>query len=391
MLKNSIFLVAIVIFASGSMMSQGIEFFHGTWKEALAKAKDEDKLVFVDAYAKWCGPCKAMAKNVFTQQSVGEFYNANFINLKLDMEESDGVTFGHKYPVSAYPSLFFLDGEGKVIKKIKGGQRVEGLLALGEEALKSNDKSGKYQEKYDEGDRSYELVYSYVKALNAVGKPSLKISNDYLNSNPAITEDQNLKFTLEAAMDSDSKLFDKVIENKSKLIQLVGKETYEQKCIAACQYTITKAIDFEMESLMTDAITKAKKTFPDYADIFAAKSGMQFYKTFKNLDKYKSSYRSLVKKSGKDIKELQFIIKDIGSTFKDNKEMLADGTEYAERVFDEKQDMESLNTYCGMLILTDNIDKAIKEVQKQKEKVEKEGGELSGYEGLLNYLNTKKA
>ncbi len=159
--------ILIVVISCFTVHGQGIEFFGGTWKDALAKAKSEEKLVFVDAYAKWCGPCKVMAKNVFTQQKVGDFFNANFINLKLDMEEADGVSFGHLYPVSAYPTLLFLDGDGKLVKKVVGGQQAEGLIAHGEDANKKNDKSGKFEAKYLEGDRSYELVYSYVKALNA--------------------------------------------------------------------------------------------------------------------------------------------------------------------------------------------------------------------------------
>ena len=131
--KISIFIVLLTVFFSGN--AQGIEFFEGTWKEAMAKAKAEDKPIFVDAFAKWCGPCKSMAKNVFTQDEVGKFYNTNFINLKLDMEETDGVTFGHSYPVQAYPTLFFLDGDGKVLKLVKGGQTPEGLVSLGNEAL----------------------------------------------------------------------------------------------------------------------------------------------------------------------------------------------------------------------------------------------------------------
>ncbi|HRO73910.1 MAG TPA: thioredoxin domain-containing protein, partial [Saprospiraceae bacterium] len=180
-----------------SVQAQGIEFFHGTWKEAMEKAKSEDKLLFVDAFAKWCGPCKSMAKNVFTQQKVGDYFNANFINLKLDMEEADGVTFGHKYPVSAYPTLFFIDGDGKIVRRVVGGQQADGLISEGVTANKMMDRTSKYEQKYAEGNRDFDLVYNYVKALNASGKPSLKISNDYLNSNPKITEDQKLKFILE--------------------------------------------------------------------------------------------------------------------------------------------------------------------------------------------------
>lgn len=66
-----------------------------------------------------------MAKNVFTQESVGSFYNQNFINIKLDMEKEDGVSFGHKYSVKAYPTLHFLDGDGKVVKRFKVVNRLK--------------------------------------------------------------------------------------------------------------------------------------------------------------------------------------------------------------------------------------------------------------------------
>ncbi len=392
-MKNIILVFFICIASFSCGMAQGIEFFHGSWKDAMAKAKAEDKLVFVDAFAKWCGPCKTMAKNVFTQQKVGDFFNTSFINVKLDMEESDGVTFGHKYTVTAYPTLFFLDGDGKVIKNIKGGQQADGLIALGEDAIKKNDKSGKFQEKYDAGDRSYELVYNYVKALNAASKPSLKISNDYLNSNPTITDEQKMKFILEAAVDADSKLFEQVISNKSKIIGLLGLQTFEDKCKAACQISVNKSIEYEMESLLTETIEKAENTFPNDAAAFAAKSNMQFYKAFKNTDKYTSAYKSLAKKSSKDSDVLKFIYQDIVKNFKDQKNMVKDAADYAEKVYDIKNDMESLNNYCSVLLLNNEVEKAIKVVTKAKEVATKstEIQDLSGYDGLLNFLNTKKA
>ncbi|MBP6446066.1 MAG: thioredoxin family protein [Saprospiraceae bacterium] len=386
-----LFVTFIIVFIVGTTQSQGIEFFQGTWKDALAKAKAEEKLVFVDAYAKWCGPCKVMAKNVFTQQKVGDFFNANFINLKLDMEEVDGVSFGHVYPVSAYPTLLFLDGEGKLVKKVVGGQQVEGLISHGEDANKKNDKSRKFEEKYLAGDRSYDLVYAYVKALNAASKPSLKISNDYLLSNPDITENQKLLFILEAATEADSKLFDQVISNKSKIIAVTGKKTYEDKCKSACQATVAKAVNFEMESMLTEANSKAKKTFPDDADKFIAKSGMSYYKTFRMESPYTQSYKSLVKSAGKDPETLIYIVKDINKNFKDNKKMMADASEYAEVVWEAKKDLESLGTFCSILVSINETEKAIKVAKAAREKAEKAGVELSGYDGLINYLNSKKA
>lgn len=375
-----------------SVQAQGIEFFHGTWKEAMEKAKSEDKLLFVDAFAKWCGPCKSMAKNVFTQQKVGDYFNANFINLKLDMEEADGVTFGHKYPVSAYPTLFFIDGDGKIVRRVVGGQQADGLISEGVTANKMMDRTSKYEQKYAEGNRDFDLVYNYVKALNASGKPSLKISNDYLNSNPAITEDQKLKFILEAATEADTKLFDQVIASGKKISSIVGKEEYEEKCKAACTKTVDKAIEYEMESLLNESIKKAEKCFPDDAKIFAATSGMKYYRAFHNIDKYTESYRSLAKLSGKDPVLLKPVIIDIVKNFKDNTSMLDDAEKYASRLLDYKNDLESLNTLCTVLVAKNDFPKAIKIVEETMAKVKKNGDEktdMNGYEALLRFLKSR--
>ena len=74
-----------------SVLAQGISFQKGNWKEILAMAKKEKKLVFIDNYTSWCGPCKKMVKEVFPMQAVGDFYNANFVCYKLDWEKGDGV------------------------------------------------------------------------------------------------------------------------------------------------------------------------------------------------------------------------------------------------------------------------------------------------------------
>lgn len=118
--------------------TKGMTFFSGTWAEALAQSRETGKLIFVDAYATWCGPCKAMAANVFTDGSVGAFYNKNFINFKMDCEKGDGIPFSRKYGVTAYPTLYFIDANGKAVKTAIGGRDIEGFLQLGKEVIQSN-------------------------------------------------------------------------------------------------------------------------------------------------------------------------------------------------------------------------------------------------------------
>ncbi|MFD2932697.1 thioredoxin family protein [Spirosoma flavum] len=111
--------------------ADGIQFTEASWKDILKKAKAEKKVIFLDAYASWCGPCKLLQKNVFTKKAVGEFYNGKFINVKMDMEKGEGPALSELYPLEAYPTLLFIDSNGKMLKKVLGLQTPENLIAIG--------------------------------------------------------------------------------------------------------------------------------------------------------------------------------------------------------------------------------------------------------------------
>lgn len=110
---------------------EGIQFTEASWKDILKKAKAEKKVIFLDAYASWCQPCKLLQKHVFTKRAVGDLYNTKFINVKMDMEKGEGPALSQVYPLEAYPTLLFIDGNGRVLRKVVGLQTPENMIAIG--------------------------------------------------------------------------------------------------------------------------------------------------------------------------------------------------------------------------------------------------------------------
>ena len=289
-------LISLFVIAAISLDAQGISFFKGTWEEALEEAKKQDKIIFVDAYAVWCGPCKRMSNNVFPHEKVGQFYNKNFINMKLDMERGEGLKFRKQYPVAAFPTLFYIDYTGELVMKVRGAQDVEGFIKLGHNALAKIDRSGLFAEAYEKGDRDPELVYNYVKALNKAGKPSLKVANEYIRSQKDLSTPENLKFLLEAASQVDSRLFELMIEHRKEIEAVTSREAVQTRILDASRATADKAIEFKSKDLLTEAHDVMKKHYPEMAKSFIYQTEMGYCLSQGEVKSYLDACKSYAKK-----------------------------------------------------------------------------------------------
>ncbi|OJJ15061.1 hypothetical protein BKI52_40045 [marine bacterium AO1-C] len=106
----------------------GISFYKGNWNALLAKARRERKPFFVDVYTTWCGPCKAMTRNTFSNSRVGAYANRNFVSYKLDAERGEGPRLARKYRVNAYPTILFFDHQGRLKGRQVGYQGANAFL-----------------------------------------------------------------------------------------------------------------------------------------------------------------------------------------------------------------------------------------------------------------------
>jgi thioredoxin 1 len=110
---------------------EGITFESLSLAAAKEKAKETGKVIFIDAYTSWCGPCKKMAAISFKDESVAKTFNKKFINIKVEMEQDpDGDEIARFYRVRAYPTLLFIDAEGNLVKSVIGFQTADRLLTI---------------------------------------------------------------------------------------------------------------------------------------------------------------------------------------------------------------------------------------------------------------------
>jgi thioredoxin 1 len=132
-----VFLFSFTATESSTMSDEGIKFQTGTWQQALDLAKKENKIIFLDAYASWCGPCKKMKRTTFADKTVADYYNKNFINVAIDMEKGEGPMLSERYAVEAYPTLIFIKPDGKVFAKTMGFHTVSQFLEVGHKIIKA--------------------------------------------------------------------------------------------------------------------------------------------------------------------------------------------------------------------------------------------------------------
>jgi thioredoxin-related protein len=176
-------LFTLVVFADNK---EGIRFEEGTWAQITAMAKSANKLIFIDCHTSWCGPCKRLSAEIFTLKEVGAYFNANFINYKVDMEKGEGVELQKKFHVGAYPTLLWVDASGNVIHRALGFKKADELLAEAKKAMKGGEKyNAQLEDLYNKNMNDPEIVKRYLNSLLATSDSrSIYIAQRYLSLIP---------------------------------------------------------------------------------------------------------------------------------------------------------------------------------------------------------------
>jgi thioredoxin-related protein len=238
MKKTLLFAFILVHTLLKAQEEKGIKFEHGlTWEQIRAKAKAENKYIFLDAFTTWCGPCKAMAKDVFPLAEVGEFYNANFLNVKvqLDVTKNDdeevkgwyktAETIKNKYKINVYPSYLFFDPSGELVHRISGGAPAKRFISWGKDALEPEKQYYSLKKLFDSGrkDPGFLLALAYASQAAYDSEFSPAVIKEYLATQENIYTKDALKLLERSTKKSSDIGFDIFRNHSEKADSVLGR------------------------------------------------------------------------------------------------------------------------------------------------------------------------
>jgi len=296
--------------------TKGISFEHNlSWQEILQKAKKENKYVFMDCYATWCGPCKMMDKNVYTVDSVGTLMNEKFISVKIQMdstkEDNDETRqlyataryIETKYHIHAYPAYLFFSPSGEAIHKDIGEKDIQSFLVMAAAALDPTKQYYTLLANYRKGNNEYSLMPTLADAAQRVGQDSIaeQVAHDYMNHFLAALAKEQL-WTRENILFVDrysrgvkikDKIFQLYYRNRLKVDSVMNGEHFSDGVINYILYRdkVRSQVDRGLRTSADPNWRRLERTIgKDYDGIYAKKNVLRgqvdYYKEKKRWDRY---------------------------------------------------------------------------------------------------------
>lgn len=184
-MKNYLmFLFLILCLNKADAQNKGLQFQDISYEQALQKSAAEKKPVFLFGFATWCHFCEYMKDSVLPTEAVGNFYNQNFICIKMDLEK-EGKNLNQKIiRAKSFPVLLFMNSQGEMLHRVTGKKDAQDFLQIGSEALDSTKQLRTFAYKYRDGKLSPLQTYEYFKMVDRAGMDNQSLINNYLTLIP---------------------------------------------------------------------------------------------------------------------------------------------------------------------------------------------------------------
>lgn len=394
-MKKLTVLFAVTLFLSflpSEIFSQNrsIQFMETSWKEIVAKAKSENKLIFLDGYASWCAPCKYLAAKVFTVDSVADFYNKNFINSHFDMEKGEGIEVRAKYGIKVFPTLVFINGDGEVVHQAAGSRPPTEFIQLGMDALNPEKQLITYRKKYEAGNKDPKFVLSYLQMLKDSYSDFDAVATGYLkdlNEKDLIKKD-NWDIINEYIFNVNSSEIQYILKNKNAFAKEYGNDIVDSKLKTAFAAEFDKIIKSRNYSKTAFDSLKGvvSKSGYDKADEVNMAADYSLFKRKKDVDNFVPAADLLLKLKSATTEKMNEAAWFVFENSSD-KEKLEKAAGWAKKGFEMNEESGICDTYANILFKLGKKQEAIKYEEKALELAKKAG---EGVEEIQKTLDEMK-
>lgn len=232
MTRSLVWLLFGLFSLSGFSQETGIRFENLSYDEALARARTSGRYLFIDCYTSWCGPCKQLEKEVFADPEVAEYFNSNFINLRIDVEKGEGPDLKRRFGVQPVPTLLFINAEGTVEHKFIGTLPPDEFIRKSSEVFTDENRYGILNRRYDNGDRSSSFLSGYINEL--INQSEYSRAREILSQTVAEFTPDSLcleswwpVFTHGFIAEFGSGYYNYLLRNRPLWINSIGQERYD--------------------------------------------------------------------------------------------------------------------------------------------------------------------
>ncbi|MBB6611952.1 thioredoxin family protein [Pontibacter sp. Tf4] len=389
MKRSVLWLLALLVCSGAWAQTKEINFRKGTVAEILAQAKTEKKPIFIDAYTTWCGPCKWMDKNVFVDEKVADYLNANFVNYKLDMEKGEGIEMAKKYEVQAYPSFLFLNADGGIMHRTVGARPAEMFLQVATIAKDPAQNFASYQKKFEGGERSAGFMMGYLKVLNEAALDAGKVAEAYFATQKSeqLLEPGNWKLIYTNINTVESPTFTHLVKNRDAFAKKYTADSVDQKILSVYGTALNRAAyegnDANYSKLKTD-LSNLKLKDAEKQQLFAEAI---YYERKQDLPKYHAANTRLYDTYfSNDAMRLNSIAWKYYETI-DDKAMLQKAEQWAGKSVSIAPGYANMDTQAALLYKLGQKQKAKEMAEKAIAAGKRSGEDVTGTEELLQKIN----
>ena len=380
---KKLFLIFLLLPFIGTAQVKGTHFEHGlSWQQVKDKAKKENKYLLVDCFTTWCGPCKYMASTIFPQEKVGEFFNKNFVNVKVQFDQTkndseevkswyaDAQSMSKEFKINAYPTFLIFSPQGKLVHRIVGGGEADEFIAKAKMALNPETQYYTLLKKSESGNAVPETLKQLAVSAEAAydEENSAKFASAYMATQKDLYTKENLEFVSKYTRSSQSKGFELMLKDPEKVDAVLGKgksnEILSAVVLEENIYPGLRKPNANIDSLI--AATQAKYPTVDISKTTELIK-IQVFHAEKKWDKFQPALLSYMKKYGAEVRAdmLNFFAWAVFENCKDT-DCITEALSWSKRSVDETQTKEPayLDTYANLLYKLGKKDQAIAMQQK---------------------------